>query len=258
MASIRIVPCLDIAGNRVVKGENFSNLREMGDPVALSNRHAEAGADEITLLDIEATIQNREAILPLVRQCAERLMVPLTVGGGVDSVSAVAALLQAGADKVSVGSAGVVDTGLLTRIGVEFGNQVLVASLDIQRGATASGYELTIHGGRTATGLDALERIEQLEDLGVGELLLNSIEADGLRQGFDIQLIERARQLTPLPIIASGGAGAVSHFVTAALAGADALLAASVFHEGSIQIAEVKVALGNAGFEVRLGDRVAN
>jgi len=251
MSTLRIIPCLDIAGGTVVKGEQFKNLRQVGDPVELASQHALAGADEITLLDIEATIQQRGAILGLVTSCAERLMIPLTVGGGVNSVAAVDSLLQAGADKVSVGSAGVIDPSLLSAISREFGNQLLMASLDIRRGDTESGFELTTHGGRTGTKLDAIAWLSSLEDLGVGELLLNSIDADGTRQGFDLQLIAAARTATSLPLIASGGAGHPEHFAAAARAGADALLAASIFHEGQVSIAAVKSALEGAGFQVR-------
>ena len=252
MTTVRIIPCLDIAGNRVVKGENFKNLREIGDPVALSIRHAAAGADELTFLDIEATVQQRGAILETVRECARHLMIPLTVGGGVNSVAAVGDLLQAGADKVSVGSAGITDVGLLPRIAAEYGNQVIVASVDVQRGSTASGFEVTIHGGRSRTGVDAVEFVAQLEQMGVGEVLVNSIDTDGVREGFDIPLLVQIRRATSLPVIASGGAGRIEHFVAAASVGMDALLAASVFHEGSVAISDVKSALGAAGFEVRL------
>lgn len=257
MPTVRIIACLDVAQGRVVKGENFGNLKEMGSPVELAMHHSRAGADEITLLDIEATIQKRGAILELVGSCAEQIMIPLTVGGGVDSVDAVGSLLQAGADKVSIGSAAVSDPNLLKLIALEYGSQLTVASLDICRGTTDSGFELTTHGGRNRTHLDAITWIGGLEQLGVGEVLLNSIDADGTRKGFDTALIAAARAATSLPIVASGGAGVPEHFVAATRAGADALLAASIFHSGSVSIAEVKSHLAQAGFEVRLDDRQA-
>jgi cyclase len=255
MPTVRIIACLDVARGNVVKGENFGNLREMGNPVDLALLHSEGGADEITLLDIEATIQKRGAILELVSSCAEQLMIPLTVGGGVDSVDSVGSLLQAGADKVSIGSAAVSDPGLLKRIATEYGSQLTVASLDICRGSTKSGFELTTHGGRNRTDLDAITWIGRLEQFGVGEVLLNSIDADGTRRGFDLALVAAARAATPLPLVASGGAGKPEHFVAATRAGADALLAASIFHSGLVSIAEVKSSLAQAGFEVRRVDR---
>lgn len=251
--AIRIVPCLDVDAGRVVKGINFENLADMGDPVELATRYFIEGADELTFLDVSATIENRSAILEVATRCAEALFIPLTVGGGIKSTDQVSALLQAGADKISVGSSAVTDPNLVQRIASEFGSQVVVVSLDIKRSsATASGFELTVQGGRQDTGLDAIDFAAQMVDFGAGELLMNSIDADGTKNGFDLQLIERIRAISKVPIIASGGAGTVEHFVQAARAGADALLAASVFHSRHISIESVKFELQGAGFEVRL------
>ena len=251
--AIRVIPCLDVDAGRVVKGVNFENLADMGDPVELATRYFVEGADELTFLDVSATLENRGAILQVATNCAEALFIPLTVGGGIKSADQVGALLQAGADKVSVGSAAVNDSGLVAAIAREYGSQVVVASLDIKRSkSTNSGFELTVQGGRLDTGIDALEFVRRVIDDGAGELLINSIDADGTRDGFDLQLIERVRQLSQVPIIASGGAGSTEHFVQAAQAGADALLAASVFHSKLISIESVKFELKQSGFEVRL------
>jgi cyclase len=249
--AIRIIPCLDVADGRVVKGVRFENLRDSGDPVELASNYYRQGADEVTFLDVAATNENRSTMLNLVTQCAEQVFIPLTVGGGIRSVDDVSRLLKSGADKISVGSAGIARPELLREIADEFGSQVLVISLDLKRAATASGFGVTSHGGRQLTELDAMEWVREVQDLGAGELLINSIDADGTRDGFDIELIEQIRAISRVPIIASGGAGKIEHFVEAALAGADALLAASVFHEGTISITEVKSALNARGVEVR-------
>jgi cyclase len=249
--AIRIIPCLDVADGRVVKGVRFENLRDSGDPVELASNYYHQGADEVTFLDVAATNENRSTMLNLVTQCAEQVFIPLTVGGGIRSVDDVSRLLKSGADKISVGSAGIATPVLLREIADEFGSQVLVISLDLKRAATASGFGVTSHGGRQLTELDAMEWVREVQDLGAGELLINSIDADGTRDGFDIELIEKIRAISRVPIIASGGAGKIEHFVEAALAGADALLAASVFHEGTISITEVKSALNARGVEVR-------
>ncbi len=251
MPAIRIIPCLDVADGRVVKGVRFENLRDSGDPVELASNYYRQGADEVTFLDVAATNENRSTMLNLVTQCAEQVFIPLTVGGGIRSVDDVSRLLKSGADKISVGSAGIARPELLREIADEFGSQVLVISLDLKRAATASGFGVTSHGGRQLTELDAMEWVREVQDLGAGELLINSIDADGTRDGFDIELIEQIRAISRVPIIASGGAGKIEHFVEAALAGADALLAASVFHEGTISITDVKSALNARGVEVR-------
>jgi cyclase len=249
--AIRVIPCLDVADGRVVKGVRFENLRDSGDPVELAASYYRQGADEITFLDVAATNENRGTMLSLVTQCAEQVFIPLTVGGGVRSVEDVSKLLKSGADKVSVGSAGISRPELLREIADEFGSQVLVISLDLKRANSNSGFGVTSNGGRQLTNLDAMEWVREVQDLGAGELLINSIDADGTRDGFDVELIEQVRAISSVPIIASGGAGKIEHFVDAALAGADALLAASVFHEGTMSIAEVKSALNARGVEVR-------
>lgn len=251
MSTIRVIPCLDVADGRVVKGINFQNLRDSGDPVELASRYYEQGADEVTFLDVAATNENRSTTLEMVQKCAEQVFIPLTVGGGIRTVADVSRLLASGADKVSVGSAGIARPGLLSEIANEHGNQVLVISLDLKRADTKSGFGVTTNGGRVLTELDAMEWVRQVQDLGAGELLVNSIDADGTRDGFDLELIKRVREISNVPLIASGGAGSVQHFVEAAQEGADALLAASVFHEGQFSVADVKNALREAGVDVR-------
>ena len=252
MPAVRVIPCLDVAAGRVVKGVNFEGLRDIGDPVELASRYYQEGADEVTFLDVHASSENRKTMLDVVTKCAEQVFIPLTVGGGISSLADVTSLLAAGADKVSVGSAGIANPALLEEIVREHGSQVLVISLDLKRASRPSGFGVTSHGGKNLTDLDALEWIRQVEDLGAGELLVNSIDADGTKSGFDIELVELIKSQSSLPVIASGGAGKVEDFVEAARAGADAVLAASVFHEGEISIAEVKRALDQAGVEVRL------
>ncbi len=252
MPAVRIIPCLDVAAGRVVKGINFQGLRDIGDPVELASRYYQEGADEVTFLDVHASVENRKTMLDVVTKCAEQVFIPLTVGGGISSLADVTSLLAAGADKVSVGSAGIANPGLLEEIVREHGSQVLVISLDLKRAARPSGFGVTSHGGKNLTDLDALQWIRQVEELGAGELLVNSIDADGTKSGFDIELVELVKAHSSLPVIASGGAGKVEDFVEAAAAGADAVLAASVFHEGEISIGEVKKALNKANVEVRL------
>ena len=252
MPAVRVIPCLDVAAGRVVKGVNFEGLRDIGDPVELASRYYQEGADEVTFLDVHASSENRKTMLDVVTKCAEQVFIPLTVGGGISSLADVTSLLAAGADKVSVGSAGIANPSLLEEIVREHGSQVLVISLDLKRASRPSGFGVTSHGGKNPTDLDALEWIRQVEDLGVGELLVNSIDADGTKSGFDIELVELIKSKSSLPVIASGGAGKVEDFVEAARAGADAVLAASVFHEGEISIGEVKQALDQASVEVRL------
>lgn len=246
-----MIPCLDVADGRVVKGVNFENLRDSGDPVELASSYYSQGADEITFLDVAATIENRGTMMEVVTSCAEQVFIPLTVGGGIRDLADVTRLLQAGADKISVGSAGIANPELLREIAQEHGSQVLVISLDLKRADTKSGFGVTTHGGRILTDLDAFEWIEKVQALGAGELLVNSIDADGTKDGFDLELTARVRAASSVPLIASGGAGELVHFVEAAQAGADALLAASVFHDNRFTVAEVKSALRQAGVEVR-------
>ncbi len=251
MPAIRVIPCLDVAAGRVVKGVNFQNLKDSGDPVELASRYYLQGADEVTFLDVAATNENRGTTMDMVTRCAEQVFIPLTVGGGIREVEDVSRLLESGADKVSVGSAGIRRPDLLSEISAEHGNQVLVISLDLKRASTASGFGVTSNGGRELTDLDAMEWVRRVQDLGAGELLVNSIDADGTRDGFDLDLISRIKEISSVPVIASGGAGKLEHFVAAANAGADALLAASVFHEGLLTIADVKQSMRSAGLEVR-------
>ncbi|RBP61603.1 imidazole glycerol phosphate synthase subunit HisF [Brevibacterium sanguinis] len=252
MVAVRIIPCLDVDDGRVVKGVNFTGLRDAGDPVALAAAYGESGADELTFLDVTASSGNRETVHDIVRACAEQVFIPLTVGGGVRSVADVDRLLRDGADKVSVNTSAVADPRLISDISRHFGNQVLVLSLDARRSPdTASGFEVTTRGGRDGTGRCAIDWIREAAERGVGEVLLNSIDADGTRDGFDLDLIAAARQAVDVPLIASGGAGRVEHFAPAVAAGADALLAASVFHFGTLTIPEVKAALRAEGIEVR-------
>lgn len=248
----RVIPCLDVADGRVVKGVNFANLRDMGDPVELAKLYAQQGADEITFLDVTATVDDRATTYDVVRRTAEEVFVPLTVGGGVRSVTDVARLLSVGADKIGVNSAAIARPALIDEIAERFGRQVLVLSLDVKRSdAAASGFIVTTHGGRTETTLDALEWAREAIERGAGELLVNSIDADGTREGFDLELIRLMREVSSVPVIASGGAGAVEHFAPAVHAGADAVLAASVFHTGAMTVGDVKNALRAGGVEVR-------
>lgn len=250
---IRVIPCLDVADGRVVKGVNFLNLRDAGDPIELAARYYQDGADELTFLDVHATVENRSTMYDLVRQTAEQVFIPLTVGGGIREIEDVARLLSSGADKISVGSAGITNPQLLSEIAQRFGSQVLVISLDLKRSPkTSSGFVVTTHGGRNETELDALEWIARVQELGAGELLVNSIDADGTRAGFDAEMLRAVREISKVPVIASGGAGKAADFPVAARAGADAILAASIFHEGSVAIGEAKQALADSGYEVRL------
>jgi cyclase len=250
--SVRVIPCLDVADGRVVKGINFLNLRDAGDPIELAAKYYTDGADELTFLDVHATVDNRSTMYELVTACAEQVFIPLTVGGGIREVEDVAKLLGAGADKISVGSAGIAKPQLLSDIANRFGNQVLVISLDLKRSdKTESGFVVTSHGGREETSLDALTWISQAIELGAGELLVNSIDADGTRAGFDTEMLQAVREISEIPIIASGGAGKASDFPSAAAAGANAILAASIFHEGSVSITDAKAELKLAGYETR-------
>ncbi len=248
----RVIPCLDVADGKVVKGVNFQNLREMGDPVELAAAYFAQGADEITFLDVTATVDERATTYDVVRRTAEQVFIPLTVGGGVRSADDVARLLAVGADKIGVNSAAIARPDLIGEIADRFGSQVIVLSLDVKRSAqTPSGLVVTTHGGRTETTLDALEWTREAIERGAGELLVNSIDADGTREGFDLELVRAMREVSSVPVIASGGAGSVDDFAPAVVAGADALLAASVFHTGQLTVGAVKDALRTAGVSVR-------
>lgn len=252
--AIRVIPCLDVDAGRVVKGVRFADLRDAGDPVALGTRYGQEGADELTFLDVSASVEGRRTTLDVVRRTAETVLIPLTVGGGVGSVADVDALLRAGADKVSINTAAVRRPEVISEITARFGNQVLVLSVDARRASEApSGFEVTTHGGRRSAGLDAVAWSQRAAALGVGEILLNSIDADGTTDGFDLEMISAVRAAVDVPLIASGGAGRVEDFAPAVAAGADAVLAATVFHFGSVRITDVKEALREAGRPVRLG-----
>jgi cyclase len=250
--AVRVIPCLDVADGRVVKGVNFLNLRDAGDPVELAQRYYEQGADELTFLDVTATVENRSTMYDVVQATAQQVFIPLTVGGGVRSQDDVARLLEHGADKIGVNSAAIARPELIAEIADRFGAQVIVLSLDVKRSKTTdSGFVVTTHGGRTETDLDALAWAQRAIELGAGELLVNSIDADGTKQGFDLELITLMRGVSSVPVIASGGAGAVEHFAPALSAGADAVLAASVLHSGQLTVADVKQRLAAEGLEVR-------
>ncbi|MGO1849996.1 imidazole glycerol phosphate synthase subunit HisF [Microbacterium sp.] len=248
----RVIPCLDVASGRVVKGVNFRNLREMGDPVELARAYFDQGADELTFLDVTATVDDRATMYDVVQRTAEEVFIPLTVGGGVRSVDDVARLQGVGADKVGVNSAAIRRPDLLDEIADRYGAQALVLSLDVKRApGTESGFVVTTHGGRTETDIDALDWAREAIERGAGELLVNSIDADGTKNGFDLELISAMRELATVPVIASGGAGAPEHFAPAITAGADAVLAASVFHSGQLTISQVKEAMASEGVTVR-------
>jgi imidazole glycerol-phosphate synthase subunit HisF len=254
--AVRVIPCLDVDGGRVVKGVNFRELRDAGDPVELAACYDAEGADELTFLDITASSGGRDTMYDVVRRTAEQVFIPLTVGGGVRSVQDVDRLLRAGADKVSLNTAAVARPELLHEAAQRFGSQCVVLSLDARRapgpGPAHSGFEVTTHGGRTGTGIDAVQWAQRAVQLGAGEILLNSIDADGTTTGFDLELIRAVRAAVTVPVIASGGAGSLAHFAPAVDAGADAVLAASVFHFGTLRIGQVKNALRGAGHPVRL------
>jgi cyclase len=254
--AVRIIPCLDVDAGRVVKGVNFENLRDAGDPVELAARYDAEGADELTFLDVTASSSGRATMLEVVKHTAEQVFIPLTVGGGVRSVEDVDALLRAGADKVSVNTAAIARPQLLAELSRQFGSQCIVLSVDARtvpegEEATASGWEVTTHGGRRGTGIDAIEWASRGAELGVGEILLNSMDYDGTKAGFDLSMLRAVRGAVSVPVIASGGAGAVEHFAPAVVAGADAVLAASVFHFGELTIGQVKTAMAAEGIVVR-------
>lgn len=250
--SVRVIPCLDVAAGRVVKGVRFADLRDAGDPVELARLYDTEGADELTFLDITASSDDRSTMYDVVSRTADEVFIPLTVGGGIRSVADVDRLLRAGADKVSVSTAAVTRPELIDEIADRFGAQVLVLSVDARRsGDTPSGFEVTTHGGRRGTGIDAVQWAARAEQRGAGEILLNSIDADGTRDGYDLPMLAAVRTAVGVPVIASGGAGALEHFAPAVESGADAVLAASVFHFGTLRIGQVKQALAAAGHTVR-------
>jgi cyclase len=269
--AVRVIPCLDVDAGRVVKGVNFENLRDAGDPVELARRYDAEGADELTFLDISASHEGRATTMEIVSRTAEEVFIPLTVGGGVSSADDVDRLLRAGADKVAVNTGAIHRPELVREITDRFGSQVLVLSVDARRVSTgsttgrgsttergsstawrpASGFEVTTHGGRKAAGLDAVDWAARGAELGVGEILLNAMDADGTKAGFDLELIRLVRSAVSVPVIASGGAGSAADFPPAVDAGADAVLAATVFHFGTVAVSEVKAALADAGHPVR-------
>ena len=250
--ALRVIPCLDVHDGRVVKGVNFKDLRDAGDPVELAAAYGAAGADELVFLDISASSEGRATTRDMVSRCAETVLIPLTVGGGVRSVEDVDSLLRCGADKVSINTGALERSDVINEIAAKFGNQVLVLSLDARRDPSMpSGFGVTTHGGRRSAGRDAVEWARDAVSRGVGEVLLNSMDADGTTAGFDIEMIRAIRAAVDVPLIASGGAGTAQHFVEAADAGADAVLAASVFHYGTLTVADVKESLRTAGHTVR-------
>jgi len=274
--AVRVIPCLDVDDGRVVKGVNFANLRDAGDPVELAAVYDAEGADELTFLDVTASSSGRATMLDVVRRTAEQVFIPLTVGGGVRSVADVDMLLRAGADKVSVNTAAIARPELLEELSRQFGSQCIVLSVDARtvpegstptpmsaraksmtpmsaraKSMTPSGWEVTTHGGRRGTGIDAIEWAAHGAELGVGEILLNSMDFDGTKAGFDLPMLRAVRAAVTVPVIASGGAGAVEHFAPAVVAGADAVLAASVFHFRELTIKEVKAAMAAEGIVVR-------
>jgi imidazole glycerol-phosphate synthase subunit HisF len=250
--AVRVIPCLDVDNGRVVKGINFRELRDAGDPVELAKVYDAEGADELTFLDISASHEGRATTMEIVSATAEQVFIPLTVGGGVASVADVDRLLRAGADKIAVNTAAIIRPELVADIADRFGSQVLVLSVDARRApGTDSGFEVTTHGGRKSAGLDAVAWAQRAAELGAGEILLNAMDADGTEDGFDLELIRLVRREVSVPLIASGGAGKREHFPPAVDAGADAVLAATVFHFGTLRIADVKETLAQAGHPVR-------
>lgn len=250
--AIRVIPCLDVDNGRVVKGVNFTGLKDAGDPVELAARYDREGADELTFLDVSASVAGRGTMLDVVRRTAEQVFIPLTVGGGVRSVDDVDQLLRAGADKVSINTSAIARPELLRELAARFGSQCIVLSVDARRAQDQpSGFEVTTHGGSKSAGIDAIDWARRGAELGAGEILLNSMDGDGTKAGFDLELITKVRDAVTIPIIASGGAGRPDHFPPAINAGADAVLAASIFHFGEVAIEDVKTSLAQAGYEVR-------
>jgi cyclase len=255
--SVRVIPCLDVKDGRVVKGIKFKGLQDIGDPVQFAKEYYLAGADEITFLDVSATLEGREAMLDIVEKTAKSIFIPLTVGGGISKLEHVASYLQAGADKVSIGSSAISNPALISEIAERYGDQIVVVSLDVTRDKSFnSGYSLTTHGGSKTTGIDAVQWILDNGQRGIGEILLNSVDTDGTQGGFDLDLIKAIRACTSLPIIASGGAGNIADFYPAVASGANAVLAATIFHSKQIAVYEVKFALADKGVKVRIEDNV--
>ncbi len=258
--AVRVIPCLDVDGGRVVKGVNFRDLRDAGDPVELAAAYDSGGADELVFLDITASSSGRDTMTGVVARTADQVFIPLTAGGGVRSVADVDRLLRAGADKVSLNTAAIARPELLTEAAQRFGSQCIVISVDARRGGGAdcpSGFEVTTHGGRRGTGIDAIGWVRRATGLGAGEILLNSMDADGTKAGFDTELISAVRAAAEVPVIASGGAGQLRHFPPAVAAGADAVLSATLFHFGVLTIGAVKQELAAAGYPVRLAGAAA-
>lgn len=250
--AVRVIPCLDVDNGRVVKGVNFVDLRDAGDPVELARAYGEAGADELVFLDITASSSNRDTTYDMVRRAADEIFIPLTVGGGIRAVDDVDQLLRCGADKVGINTAALANPDLISDASKRFGNQCIVLSVDVRRAeGMPSGFEATTHGGRKSSGRDAIEWVMEAVERGAGEVLLNSMDADGTQQGFDIELITAVRKVVDVPLIASGGAGKIADFAPAVQAGADAVLAASVFHFGQFSIADVKADLARQQITVR-------
>jgi len=256
--AVRVIPCLDVDAGRVVKGVNFRGLRDAGDPVELAAAYDADGADELVFLDITASSQGRETMYDVLERTADQIFIPLTVGGGVRSADDVDRLLRAGADKVAMNTAAIERPELLAEVSIRFGSQCVVISVDARRanGTQAGGpdFEVTTHGGRRGTGIDAVAWAARAAQLGAGEILLNSMDADGTKTGFDLPMISAIRAVVDVPVVASGGAGALADFAPAVKAGADAVLAASLFHFGHVRIAEVKQVLADAGYPVRLAE----
>ena len=251
MRMIRVVPCLDVDGGRVVKGVNFTNLRDAGDPVELAARYDREGADELVFYDITASSDDRHTMVDVVARTAEQVFIPLTVGGGVRTLDDARRLLRVGADKVSVNSAAVGRPVLIDEIAAVFGSQCVVLGMDVRR-RPDGGYEVFTHGGRTATGVDALQWAAEAERRGAGEIVLNSMDRDGTREGFDLELTRMVSDAVGIPVVASGGVGRLDHLVAGAVeGGADAVLAASIFHYGEATVAEAKAAMAAAGVVVR-------
>jgi len=250
--AVRVIPCLDVDRGRVVKGVRFENLRDAGDPVELAAGYSEGGADEITFLDVTATVDDRSTTYDLVRHTAENVFIPLTVGGGIRGVADVGRLLESGADKISVNSQALATPSLIDDIAAHFGAQVCVISVDAKRDASQpSGFVVTTHGGRRSGDRDALAWAKEAAERGAGEVLLNSIDADGTKTGFDVEMVRAVRAVVDVPLVASGGAGKATDAPAAYHAGADAVLAASIFHSGQVTIGEVKEELRRAGAVVR-------
>ncbi|MCR4650893.1 MAG: imidazole glycerol phosphate synthase subunit HisF [Lachnospiraceae bacterium] len=255
MHTKRVIPCLDVNNGRVVKGVNFVNLRDAGDPVEIATAYDRAGADEVVFLDITASSDGRDTVVDMVREVAKKLFIPFTVGGGIRTVEDFRKILREGADKVAVNSAAIKRPELIREASEKFGSQCVVVAIDAKRRSDGSGWNIYLNGGRVDTGIDAIEWAVKAESLGAGEILLTSMDKDGTKSGFDIELTSRIADAVKIPVIASGGAGAVEHFAEAVTEGhADAVLAASLFHYKELEIKEVKKYMADQGIEVRLED----